>query len=286
MLEITTATAKYADIPQMKKLWKTVIPSESDIYLQLYFQHRFEPTESYLLRVNGRLISMQMAMRVTMMTEQGELNGRYIYAAMTHPGYQRRGYFKMLDAFMVQQIRRQGESFTCLMAGNNEVIACGRRLGYQPAFGRWMQFIPINRNAPMPQIVPLPFWKFCQMRSFFFERIRSERNVVCHPGLELRYVYDEFLLTGGRICSFVENGVERYAAYRTLERQKTLVLMETDGDPFMTAQILMQVAGMKRAVVYTPTEQDGGIYRIYGLGRMLDGGLFSKRGCYMSMMLD
>lgn len=62
--------------------------------------------------------------------------------------------------------------------------------------------------------------------------------------------------------------------------------METDGDPFMTAQILMQVAGMKRAVVYTPTEQDGGIYRIYGLGRMLDGGLFSKRGCYMSMMLD
>ena len=66
-----------------------------------------------------------------------------------------------------------------------------------------------------------------------------------------------------------------------------MVLMETDGDPFMTAQILMQHTGMKKAVVNTPTQQDdGGMYRLYGLGRMLNGGLFSKRGSYMSMMLD
>ena len=54
----------------------------------------------------------------------------------------------------------------------------------------------------------------------------------------------------------------------------------------MTSQILMQVTGMKRAVVYTPVEEDGGIYKVYGLGRRLDGGLFSQRSCYMSMMLD
>lgn len=286
MLKITMSAAKYADIPQLKRLWKTVVPSESDIYLQFYFQNRFEPSEVFLLRVNGQLVSMQSALRVTMMTDQGEQNGRYIYGAMTHPDFRRQGYFKMLDEYMVQQLRRQGESFTCFPVGNKELTGAAKRLGYQPSIGRWMQFIQLHPDAPMPQILPLPFWKFCQMRSFFLERIRSERNVICHPGLELRYVYDELLLTGGRICSFVENGVERYAVYRMLRQQKILLLMETDGDPFMTSQILMQVTGMKRAVVYTPVEEDGGIYKVYGLGRRLDGGLFSQRSCYMSMMLD
>ncbi len=287
MLEITAGTAQYADIPQLKRLWKAVIPSESDTYLEFYFQRRFEPSEVFLLRVNGKPVSMQTAMRVSMMTRQGECSGRYIYAAMTHPDYRRQGYFRMLDDYMVGQLRRYGETFTCLLAGNSSVTACCERLGYLPVFGRWMQFVPLYRDAPMPPIIPLLFGKFSQLRSFFLERIGSERDVVFHPGLELRYVYDEFLLTGGRICGFVENGVERYAAYRLMEKQKALVLMETDGDPFMTAQILMQHTGMKKAVVNTPTQQDdGGMYRLYGLGRILNGGLFSKRGSYMSMMLD
>lgn len=287
MLEITAGTAQYADIPQLKRLWKAVIPSESDSHLQFYFQRRFEPNEVFLLRVNGQPVSMQTAMRVRMMTRQGEYSGRYIYAAMTHPDFRHQGYFKMLDDYMVTQLRRYGESFTCILAGNPDMMACSEKLGYLSVFGRWMQFIPVHRDAPMPQIVPLPFGNFCQLRSYFFERLRSERNVVVHPALELRYVYDEFLLTGGRICGFVENGVDRYAAYRLVGKQDMLILMETDGDPFMTAQILMQHTGAKKAVVMTPERQDyGGAYKLYGFGRMLDGSQFPKHHNYMSMMLD
>ena len=142
MLEITTGTAQYADIPQLKRLWKAVIPSESDSYLQFYFQRRFEPDEVFLLRVNGQPVAMQTAMRVRMMTRQGEYSGRYIYAAMTHPDFRHQGIARQLTAACEEWAASRGcrEFASDCELDNTDSLAFHLRCGFAEE-GRIICFI-------------------------------------------------------------------------------------------------------------------------------------------------
>lgn len=280
--------AAHDDLPQLRALWQQAF-GDSESYMNLYFNHRFEPSETYLLRENGDIVSMMTAMRVSLWTDKGEYNGRYIYAVATKKNCRGKGYSRMLDRFMASDLKKMGVCFTCLVPAEGSLHKFYAAQGYAESFPRYMgtlrRSLRRSETEQEADVRHCPFPLFASMRAQFLKQIAAEKAALYHPENELSYIYEELHACGGLTVTFMEGDILRYAAVALPEDEDMLVLLETDGDPLSAADILMHRLDKQIARIYHPFPFPGGKCVPYGMGRSLDSA-FSLPPGYMALMLD
>lgn len=284
MMDIRMGLAEYTDLPQLRALWQEAF-GDSESYMDLYFDHRFEPGETYVLRENGDVASMMTAMRVSLWTDKEKINGRYIYAVATRKSCRGKGYAKMLDRFMVSDLRKMGVRFTCLVPAENSLHEFYAAQGYAEIFPRYIGILSRSEQRRDADLQHCPFPLFASMRTHFLKQIAEKKAALYHPENELSYIYEELHACGGLAVTFMEGDILRYAAVTLPEEEDTLVLLETDGDPLFAADLLMQRLDKQNARIYHPFPFPGGSRVPYGMGRSLDGTASLPMG-YMALMLD
>ena len=134
---------------------------------------------------------MLTLMAVTLAGEQG----CYIYAVATLPRFQGQGLQQMLGEFSIQEMRRRGMKFCCLVPADPGLFSFYSKFGYQADFFRWEKRVT-GADIP-PGFKPILFGHcgyrtFAALREGYLGRIG---RAAAHPEPELRYIYDE-------LCNF------------------------------------------------------------------------------------
>lgn len=282
---IRMGTASLDDLPQLRALWREAF-GDSEAYMDLYFNHRFEPNETYILREDGEIVSMMTAMRVFLWAaEENTLPGRYIYAVATKKRCQGKGYSHRLDRFMAEALRKEGCCFTCLVPAEDSLRRFYRTQGYRETFPHYVGMVQRSHTDLPTDLQPCPFSLFWAMRTQFLKRMAPKKAALYHPEPELSYVYQELHACDGLTVTFLENGIWRFAVLDLPEGQNTLVLRETDGDVLYAANVLLHFFNRQEAQIHSPFPFAGGEAIPYGMGRRLDKAAALPEG-YMALMLD
>lgn len=278
--------ASLDDLPQLRALWREAF-GDSEAYMDLYFDRRFEPNETYVLREDGEIVSMMTAMRVSLWTaDAGALHGRYIYAVATHKRCRGKGYSHRLDRFMTESLRKEGCSFTCLVPAEPSLHDFYQMQGYRETFPRYVGMAGRSDTDTHTEVQHCPFSLFSAMRARFLKRIASEKAALYHPEQELSYIYEELHACDGLAVTFMESGILRYAVLTLPQDEEILVLRETDSDPLYAANILLHCFDRQQALIQSPFPFAGGKAVSYGMGRHLDAASASLPEGYMALMLD
>lgn len=285
-MKIQMGLAAPDQLPQLRALWQEAF-GDSEDYMNLYFNRRFEPTETYILQEDGKVASMMTAMHVSLWAADGHtLDGRYIYAVATKKSCRRKGYAKMLDRFMAETLQKDGTDFTCLVPAEDSLHRFYTAQGYKETFSRYTGIV--NRAA-YPNKIDIrhcPFTLFSAMRTHFLRQVTAKKTALFHPERELYYIYEELHACDGLAVVFTEEGTLRYAVLTLPQDDDKLVLRETDSDPLYAANILMHHFGRPKALIQHPFPFLGGKAVPYGMGRRLDNPSAPLPDGYMALMLD
>lgn len=129
-----TRLAKKEDLEGLKEIWKLSFGDE-DRFIDLYFQNRDWSSETAVLQTDGRIVSMQTLIPVSMMGEDGEkCSAAMLYAVATHPDHQKRGYADQLIEFANQTLLAEGRGATVLVPATEELFRFYEKRGYQRGF--------------------------------------------------------------------------------------------------------------------------------------------------------
>ncbi len=274
------------NLPQLRLLWQEAFGDGED-YMNLYFDRRFKPHETYILQRDGKLVSMMTAMRVSLRTPDGStLNGRYIYAVATQKDNRGKGCAKTLDRYMASDLQKHGVSFTCLVPAEDSLHRFYAAQGYQETFPRYTGTLARSASFDQTDIRPCPFTRFSAMRARFLTQISAKKAALFHPDPELSYIYEELHACDGQTVLFTEGGILRYAVLTLPPQDDKLVLRETDGSPLYAANILMHHFNRSKALIQHPFPFPGGKAAPYGMGRRLDSPSDSLPNGYTALMLD
>ena len=286
----TVGFARESDLPALKEIWSQCFGGP-EAYRDFYYSRRFKPEDTLVARADGQAAAMLTLMAVTLAGEQG----CYIYAVATLPRFQGQGLQQMLGEFSIQEMRRRGMKFCCLVPADPGLFSFYSKFGYQADFFRWEKRVT-GADIP-PGFKPILFGHcgykaFAALREGYLGRIG---RAAAHPEPELRYIYDELCNFQGAVVRFTEDGQERYAAYNACDGR--IYLQEQSGrDPEAVVWSLMLRHGIWNGRCTSAEYFPGALHMPYGMGRLLDrpespaaprtlSAWLGGQG-YMSLMLD
>ncbi|MDD3168368.1 MAG: GNAT family N-acetyltransferase [Eubacteriales bacterium] len=126
--------AKKEDLKELKEIWKLAFGDE-DRFINLYFQSRDWSSETAVLLVDGRIVSMQTVIPVHLIGEDGgKSSAAMLYAVATHPDFQKRGFADQLIGFSNQTLLSEGISITVLVPATEELFRFYGKRGYHKGF--------------------------------------------------------------------------------------------------------------------------------------------------------
>lgn len=282
--------AETADLPALQEIWLQCFGGP-EAYRDFYYSRRFKPEDTLVARIEGQAAAMLTLMEVRLMGERGG----YVYAVATHPHFQGQGLQQQLGKFSLEEMRRRGMKFSCLVPANPGLFSFYSRFGYQTDFFRWEKRVV---GADIPSGFKPIVFKHCGCKTFAALReayLGQIGRAAAHPEPELRYVYDELCSFQGAVVRFDEDGRECYAAYNVFDGR--VYLQEQSGrNPEAVIWSLMLRHGIWNGRCTSAEYFPGAIYTPYGMGQLLDSpedpsaprSLSAWMGGdgYMSLMLD
>jgi len=191
-----TDDANRADIPALKRLWKSTF-HDTNSYIDQYFNELFSKIRIVVARdPKGKPISMLSMLPVEWKRGDQRYPGHYIYAAATERRQEGKGIMTELLRFACQSAKERGDSFSCLIPATEPLFAFYQKRGYQPMFYReHLHFLPDEgKIQQMPtEITPLSIEKFTSLRTAF---VQKQENVILQAEHLYPYLYAELKESG------------------------------------------------------------------------------------------
>lgn len=123
-----------SDSEVCKAIWLACFPGDTPEVPERFFRDVVGPEEGLVYRIDGRPVSMVFMLPAALAGEGERLPIQYIYAAATHPDYQRRGIFAELLRAALGKARAQGAAASFLHPGEPGLADYYARFGYRPYF--------------------------------------------------------------------------------------------------------------------------------------------------------
>lgn len=223
-------SAGAADIPALKRLWKTCFGDE-DAYIAFYFQNGYPSSRTLVLTADGVPVSMLTLMPVTLRTCSGTVQGEYVYAVATDPAGRGHGLMRELMEYAEAQSRQQKRAFLTLVPANPSLFQLYGKLGYTVC--TTLGSVEISPAAPVSKAV-----KVTEVgKETYFEQRREW--LAGMPGSlvfsDESYLMAEMRCTGCKTV-LIQASETGFACFYTEE--ETLVIRETS----LAAETLNDVA--------------------------------------------
>lgn len=267
---------KKEDLEGLKEIWKLSFGDE-DSFIDLYFQNRNWLSETAVLLLDGRIVSMLTMIPVEMIGETGErCKASMLYAIATHPDFQKRGFADQLIDYSNQYLLSQQVSVTLLVPAGEELFRFYAKRGYWDGF--FVREAVLNRN----EIETLSGrgsmdCSVAPIDPSGYNRIRR-KLLAGHPYLDYRDEEISFEKQLGRIYdadlfAIEIDGAEGCAYFERISREEVMIKELLVPEKYLAAalrQISARIPG-EQYIVRTPAhfgEILGGAVRPFGMLRI------------------
>lgn len=283
-LEITRPAL--ADYDEIQQLWVSAFGDSPD-YVR-FFLKKGDPSETgLLLRSGGRAASMLFLLPSVLRLEGRFYPCRYLYAAATHPEFQGRGFFSLLEEEACRLSREEGVDFIGLVPAAPSLFRFYQKFGYRIRFYQNQSLLAGGKDpGEALRITPCSAddflrlrWEWLQKRPVFFEfaspfdRYRYE---------ELRYAGGEVFLAewGEESGYFAGEMTDR--VYRIRETSLSLRLLSGIGERMRSQRGFRQITLSGGTGI--------GVRRPYGMLKCLNTAIpsvqYARADGLMSLMLN
>lgn len=120
--------ASIDDLPMIKKLWFDSFDDEDEHSMNFYFDHLYDPKNTYLLKANDEIISMCQIRYMDIMKDQQRMNVGLIFGVATNKKYQGCGYMKKLLKVVLEKYSKE---FILIQAYNWDIY---QSFGFEEAY--------------------------------------------------------------------------------------------------------------------------------------------------------
>ncbi|MBE0676201.1 MAG: GNAT family N-acetyltransferase [Bacteroidales bacterium] len=200
------------DEPLLRRIWKDVF-GDSDEFIDLFFRNRYSPDSALVYHTDGAPVSMLFFPQYIMKAGDSLHKLGYICGAATLPEYRGRGLMAELLNASFGIMAARGDRFTSLIPASDSLYGYYERFGYSTYFYR--KRIVVNRTAskiPNPSVIR-PADNADQLYEIYSAEASRLPVVVLQSRKSFRSVFDEFILSGGRV--FITDDGKSYCFVRT-----------------------------------------------------------------------
>lgn len=211
-------------LPALKDLWKEAF-GDGDAYIDFFQRNRFTPQNTLVLSADGVPVSMLTLLPAELLTPNGSVPVRYVYAVATAKALRGRGLAGELLRHARQLADRSGQALV-LVPSKERLFSYYEKHGFATAF--YLKHLTWSAEelsdfiaADAPVFSPIDSARYKQLRDAYYSR----PGYLCWDRAAIDYSVREHLLTGG-FCSAVDWRSERYALLYQV-REQTLAVKET-----------------------------------------------------------
>ena len=122
-------TAARADLPRLKQIWHECFPTDSDEYIDCFFDDLFSE-EDYVVLDDGEGAKCMCALLpCTLVLGEKTYPISYLYAMSTLPAEQGRGYASELLGFAADYCKKRGDAGIALLPADKKLTEFYARFG-------------------------------------------------------------------------------------------------------------------------------------------------------------
>jgi len=132
---------------ELKELWHTVF-GDDYAYINLFFKNEYSLCDTFAEIVDGKVVSVLYLLDCRVDFNGGTYNGKYLYAAATHPDYRSRGLMGKLIIEAIDYCKNNsGIDFISLVPANDGLYDYYGKFGFKTAFYRCEAAVTASVNA-------------------------------------------------------------------------------------------------------------------------------------------
>ena len=128
MEQIKFDTAKSSEIPYLKKLWKDIF-KDTDSYIDLYFSYKFKEGNTFVLRVEDRIVSTLYVEYNDVFIDSKIYKGAYFCGILTLEEYRNKGYALKLIEYAKKNIKNVDIIY--LIPANESLFEFYKKCGFK-----------------------------------------------------------------------------------------------------------------------------------------------------------
>ena len=212
------ALATWEDLPRLREIWLRSFGANV-AYADLFFHHRFSPTETLVWRESGQVQAMLFWLPATLFAsgEQGPL--AYVYGVATHPQARGQGRGSRLLQALDQVLQARGYWASLLVPAEPSLFSFYQRVGYAQGFPqRSAAFVPTG-EATHITLEPITAQELFQLREGQFQ---GNCPFVQWDVAALQYQMREVQLLHGGVCKLCGPQGTGHAVFY-VEREQLLI---------------------------------------------------------------
>ncbi|MDR0427248.1 MAG: GNAT family N-acetyltransferase [Dysgonamonadaceae bacterium] len=118
----------------LMSLWKRCFPSDTEAFIRFYFEKVYKDSETLLFINENQLVASLQMIPYPVKTGNSIGMAGYIYGAMTHPDFRKRGYMEKLLEFSFLEMKKNAYDYTFLIPQEDWLFGVYEKYGYTKAF--------------------------------------------------------------------------------------------------------------------------------------------------------
>ena len=120
---------KKEDLESLKRLWKDIFKDE-DSYIELFFDVKYKPENTFIIKENNELAAMLYAEETTMKAVEKELSGVYFCGIATREKSRGKGYAGMLIEYASEYFK--DKDLIYLIPANQSLFDFYKKFSFKP----------------------------------------------------------------------------------------------------------------------------------------------------------
>ncbi len=220
------------DIVPLKRLWKEIF-GDTDLYIDLFFEHKYLPENTFIIRKDGEIVSMLYFFPTSFRFINQSVSVAYICGVATRQEERGKGYSQAILKEAIKVIKKRSYQAAFLIPASESLFSFYQKAaGFQPCFRLEQQELLLcEQKVKRPNILPRSASKFAELylegnrnRQFFCEKTATDFEelfrfyepegcqfhlledgyLICYPKENVLTVREAFFLSEQRMVQTIQ----------------------------------------------------------------------------------
>ncbi len=134
------------DFEMLSSLWCEVFGDE-EIYPEYFLENVVKTADIYVYRDNGTPVSVFYLVDCSLVCGNKKYNGKYLYAAATHPEYRKKGIMRRMIDDVCNELENDNADFVCLYPAEASLYDYYEKSGFEKGFSERVYIIEKEKLA-------------------------------------------------------------------------------------------------------------------------------------------
>ncbi|MDR1793672.1 MAG: GNAT family N-acetyltransferase [Bacteroidales bacterium] len=201
--------AQIGDKQELMQLWRTSFPADSEQFIQLYFNTKFDPHNTLIFKQKGKIIATLQLLPYRINYFDVIFPCSYISGAATLEEFRNQGIMSQLLVYALNHSKNRGDIFCLLFTQEDSLEQYYKRFG----FANFFEYEALDFEFQEKKNVPL-YYHIKRLDEVDFELIYQHYNKYCDRKIfwvrktreDFRVIWQDYQLAGGDIFILKRDG--------------------------------------------------------------------------------